>query len=441
MLRFLGLDKAIVYSFVLKTWQAFAGLIGLILITQYCSSDVQGFYYTFISLVALQSFVELGLYIVIASIASHEWAELKLGMNGQITGNPAALSRLISLGRFIFKWYAVAALIFFSLSSVGGYWLFAQSQIVNVDWKLPWFIYVAFSSVWLWCMPFLSLLEACGQVDRVAVFRFWQTFASSICSWVAIAGHHDLWALPVLVMVSVISCLYYLLVTKRTFFRPFFNSPSLDSIRWCTEIFPMQWRLALQGLMNYFSFSVFTPVMFYHYGPKVAGQMGMTQQILMAMLSIALIWVTTKAPQFGILVARREFQKLDIEWRRATQISVSLVLVGAFLFTAALVLSALLHLDPTDRLLPLLPSLFLAIATVFVAVVQCIAVYLRAHKKEILTAPGVLTGALTGLMVWKLGAAFGPVGATASYLFVTAFLALPMTVVVFRKSRHEWHIL
>lgn len=72
-IRQLGLSRAVIFSVLLKSWQAGAGLLGLFLISIYFPPEVQGYYYTFASLVALQSFVELGLYLVIVNSASHEW--------------------------------------------------------------------------------------------------------------------------------------------------------------------------------------------------------------------------------------------------------------------------------------------------------------------------------------------------------------------------------
>lgn len=439
LLRLLGFDQAIVYSLFLKLWQAFAGLIGIFLITRHFSPEVQGFYYTFASLVALQTFVELGLYLVITNTASHEWAVLQLSKDGHIEGDRAALSRLVSLGRFIFKWYAAAVLVFLVLAGVGGFWFLGQSSAPLVNWQLPWFAHVAFSSILLWCMPFLSLLEGCDQVAPVARFRFWQSFSSNLAFWVAIAIGCELWAAPVLSMVALLACIYYLLVTKQIFFKPFFSPPMSVVIAWRTEIFPMQWRLALQGLVNYFNFYMFTPVMFYYYGPTAAGQMGMSQQIIMAFLSIALIWVMTKAPKFGIFIAKRDFQTLDIEWRKAALLSISMMVCGVTILLLIQILLNDQHWDPINRLLPPLPLLLLGLGAVFAVGMQCIAVYLRAHKKEVLTGTGVSSGLLMGVMVWLIGSIYGPVGATGSYLVVMSCVAFPMALVIFRKSRHEWH--
>lgn len=439
LIRFLQLDQAVSFSLLLKLLQAIAALVGIVLISHHFSAEVQGFYYTFASLVALQSFVELGLYLVISNTASHEWSKLSISANGEIQGDRVALSRLVSLGRFVFKWYAVAAIIFCVFAGLGGYWFLGQSSSTTVDWQLPWILNIFFASLLLWCMPFFSLLEGCSQVGQVAKFKFWHTLAASIAFFGVILLGGALWAAPTMAMVSVLSGTYYLIVTKRNFFRPFFTPPASNLISWRNEILPMQWRLALQGLVNYFLFAMMTPVMFYHHGSAVAGQMGMSQQIVMAMMSVSMVWITTKNPRFGGLVANRNFLQLDHEWRNACLISFAVMVFGLMTIMALLLLFNQMQWEPYNRLLPPISFLLLAGGAIFAICIQFFAMYLRAHKKEVLTKMGLISGLLTGLLTWKFGAAYGATGAAASYFLVMCIVSFPMSLYIWKKSRDEWH--
>jgi hypothetical protein len=437
--RQLGLDRAVVFSLVLKFWQSGAGLLGLFLIGIYFPPEVQGFYYTFTSLVALQSFVELGLYLVITNLASHEWAKLRLNRDGEIEGDTHALSRLVSLGRFVFKWYAVAAIGFFLLAGVGGYWFLSNAKAPGIDWQIPWLLHIVFSSVLLWCMPFLSLLEGCDQVAVVAKFRVWQSLASSLGFWVAIVSGANLWAAPALSMLAAGFCVYYLIVSRRDFFRPFFKLPATTGMDWKLEILPMQWRLALQGVVNYFVFSLLTPVMFQYHGPVVAGQMGMSLQLVNAVQSVASIWMLTKTPRFGVLVAQRQFAKLDDEWRKATLLSVGMMLLGESILLGILFVGTEMRWDLVGRVLSPVPFVLLAFGAVFSLATQSFSLYLRAHKKEVLTPVGVVSGVLMGALVWLLGKNFGAPGASASYLLVMAGVAFPLAFLIWKRARRNWH--
>ncbi len=439
LIRRFGLNRAVVFSVLLKGWQSLSGLLGLILIGRYFAPEVQGYYYTFASLVALQSFVELGLYIVVSNVASHEWARLRVGADGHIEGDPVALSRLVSLGRFVFKWYAWAALAFFLIAGSGGYWFLERAQASAIDWRAPWILHMAFSAVLLWCMPFLSLLEGCNQFALVARFRILMAVVGSLGFWAAIVAGANLWAAPVLSAVSAIACIYYLAVTQRKFFLPFFERPTHGGMNWRRQILPMQWRLALQGVVSYLVFSLLTPVMFHYHGSVVAGQMGMTMQLVMAVQSIASIWVLTKVPRFGVLVAQGDFGRLDVEWRSATFLSVLMMVGGGALLVGSLYLLTVMQVAGVDRVLPPLAFVLLTVGALFSVGSQSLAIYLRAHKREVLMRAGLVSGVLMGFLVWQLGARYGPMGASASYMFVMSCVAFPMALHVWHVSRRDWH--
>ena len=72
--RFLGLDRAIVFTIMARGWSSLAGLVTLLLIARFLTGAEQGYYYTFGSLVALQIVFELGFSLVILQMASHERA-------------------------------------------------------------------------------------------------------------------------------------------------------------------------------------------------------------------------------------------------------------------------------------------------------------------------------------------------------------------------------
>src|SRR5688572_3707561 len=79
------IDRAVFYVLAGRVWSFASGPITLVLIASQLTPQVQGYYYTFASLVALQGFAELGLGIVIVQFASHEWAFLSLD-RGRVVG-------------------------------------------------------------------------------------------------------------------------------------------------------------------------------------------------------------------------------------------------------------------------------------------------------------------------------------------------------------------
>ncbi|MBT4899544.1 MAG: hypothetical protein HON56_10755, partial [Nitrospina sp.] len=371
LLKWLEVDRAVMFAVLSKVWSLFAAPITLLLISLYLKPEVQGLYYTFLSLVAMQSFVELGFCIVITQFASHEWAGLYLDDSGFISGDERARQRLISLGRLVFKWYACASIIFVLLVGGGGYLFLSQSPDLGISWKGPWFSLMVVAGLQLWALPFLSLLEGCNQVHTIYRFRFVQGVFISLAMWMAMSLDFGLWMAIAGVGAGLIATLYLILIVYRKFFQPFFTFKPEQEIHWKEEIWPMQWRLALGGSMGYFMVSIYTPVMFHYHGPVVAGQMGMTWQLVTALGSLAMAWVATKVPRFGILVAKKNYTELDRFFFRTSGISMGVISLGAVLLWLLVYGLNYFEHPLAQRLLSPLPFGLFIVGTVLGQIAQC----------------------------------------------------------------------
>jgi hypothetical protein len=250
--QFSGFDWGVVYGSSARIWSMFTGAITVILIATYFSPSVQGFYYTFLSLTAVQVFFELGLTQVVIQFAAHEWANLNFTATGHIEGNPAALSRLASLARFVNKWFAVASVLFFA-GIVGAGWFAFYDTKVQIAWQWPWISLCVVVAIDLSTLPLWSLLEGCNQIKSIYGLRFLRAVLNSIVAWAAISQGAGLWALPISMGISLS------IVTGVLFYRHgrFFESLLLlklsgdNVIGWRHELWPMQWRIAVTWLSGY----------------------------------------------------------------------------------------------------------------------------------------------------------------------------------------------
>ena len=439
LLKWLEVDRAVMFAVLSKVWSLFAAPITLLLISLYLKPEVQGLYYTFLSLVAMQSFVELGFCIVITQFASHEWAGLYLDDSGFISGDERARQRLISLGRLVFKWYACASIIFVLLVGGGGYLFLSQSPDLGISWKGPWFSLMVVAGLQLWALPFLSLLEGCNQVHTIYRFRFVQGVFISLAMWMAMSLDFGLWMAIAGVGAGLIATLYLILIVYRKFFQPFFTFKPEQEIHWKEEIWPMQWRLALGGSMGYFMVSIYTPVMFHYHGPVVAGQMGMTWQLVTALGSLAMAWVATKVPRFGILVAQKNYSELDRFFFRTSGISMGVISLGAVLLWLLVYGLNYFEHPLAQRLLSPLPFGLFIVGTVLGQIAQCQSAYLRAHKKEPFLLYSFVYGLLNGIVVWFLGSRFGAIGASVGYLSVMTLVSVPLGSYIWITCRRKWH--
>ena len=107
--HFLGLDRAIAYMVLARTTQILGSTGTVLLIVRFLSPVEQGYYYTLLSLVALQTVFELGFSFVILQMAAHECAHLTLHADGRVEGDPVAHARLASILQKTVRWYLVTA--------------------------------------------------------------------------------------------------------------------------------------------------------------------------------------------------------------------------------------------------------------------------------------------------------------------------------------------
>jgi O-antigen/teichoic acid export membrane protein len=433
----LGIDRAVFYTLLARGWRAIGGLISILLIAKFLTPETQGYYYTFQSLIALQVFVELGLVVVVVSVTSHEWVKLQLNEEGVIVGEPEALSRLVSFGRKLASWYAVAAVVFVLLvASAGALFLAIKGSVEG--WLAPWLLTVLFQGMLLWTVPFQALLEGCNQVVAIQRFLLWQSILANVVLWICLATGAGLWSVAALIGTQSASTIYYLGVVHRSFFLPFWHPPSGPRIDWKLEVWPMQWPLAVQGVVNYFVYSLYTPVVFYYHGAVEAGRFGMTWQVFTMLQVLGLAWIKARVPRFGMLIAQRDFAGLDMLWRHTALMAIGVFALGMGAFLLFQII--LDHFDlgfgrrllGTEMTLLLLPTGLLAMWG------QCAASYWRAHKAEPLGFSAAIPGLINGVLVWWWGSSYGPAGAIAAYLTMMVIISTPLSLYLKHKVTRDY---
>lgn len=439
LLHWAGVDRAVVFGILKRIWFLATGPVTMLLIASHFTRELQGYYYTFGSILALNVFIELGLGQVILQFASHEWSRLSLDAHGRIVGDSQALSRLVSLGRFAFKWYAVGgALVAVGLGSAG-FGFFAHAPQIGIKWMAPWFALCFLSGVNLFSLSVWSLLEGCNQVGYVYAYQFSQAILSSLVIWLAIWCGAGLWTAPITCLVGLLWGLQFLYRRYKNFLRTFRVRAAGSGVSWRNEMLPFQWRIAVSWLSGYFCFSLFTPALFRFRGPIPAGQMGMTWSMVSVLSAISATWVFAKAPHFGVLVARKEYAALERLVLRSGAVSFGMACCGAIVLEGAVYLLNILNHPLAARLLPPLPTGLFLLATVLMQISYPQSAYLRAHKKEPFLSLSVASGLLTGLCTVILGSRYGATGMGAGYLAVAALLVLPMGTIICYRCRAAWH--
>ena len=439
--RVLGLDQAIIFTVLARGWQSVAGLVTLLLIAHFLSPAEQGYYYTFGSLVALQIVFELGFSFVIQQMASHERAVLTISPDHQISGDPIAHARLASVLQKSVRWYSLAAVLMASFLIFAGLHFFAGHHAASapVHWRAPWCCVALAATLTFQIDPLLAFLEGCGFVANVARLRLAQAATGSVLAWLALISHHGLFAPAMLILGTASAGLVWLYRRRHLLLALLRHHPGEHRIRWATEVWPFQWKIALSWLSGYFIFQLFNPVLFAYQGPVAAGQMGMSLNLATALQAIAISWVNTKSAPFGALIARKQYVELDSIFFRSLRQSLAVCLTGAVLFLAGVIWINHEKMPFAHRLLSpgALALLFLAIMVNLAVFAE--ALYLRAHKQEKFLLNSLLTAALVGASTLFFGRWYGATMMIAGYLAVVVIVSLGLGTLTFLKYRRIWH--
>ena len=438
LLNWTMLDRAALFSVLGRGWGICVGPVIAFLIVKNFTPEIQGYHYTFLTILAFQYAVDLGFGTVVVQFASHEWSELHLDNNGHILGNPDALSRLVSIANISMKWYLIASLIVTFGLGFGGYLFFQNSTTIAIDWKFPWFVLCILTGINFNLIPVWGLLEGCNQVRNVYTFRFVQSVIVSLFICGAILFGANLWTTSVSFGTSLI--LSFIFFRKKYWY--FLNTlllgrPSGAHINWRVHMMPMQWRFAISAFTGLFMTSIFTPVMFKYQGAIIAGKMGMTWSLI-GILGIASAFIIPKTPQFGMLVAQKKYIELDqLFWKLTKIVFLSTSLLGLAIYISILMLNIYNISIATRLLLPLPTGLFL-IAQVIMMSSMPASMYMRAHKKEPIMPLHVFGAVLNLLLVWLFGKYYSAVGMALAYLLVM-LIVIPLLFLIWYRCRNKWH--
>ena len=434
------IERATLYAMANRLWGSASGLLTAVLVAAFFTPELQGYYFTFLSLLTLQTFVDLGFGELLQQFISHEWAK---AASADPDERERSLSRLAGLLRFSLRWYGGVALLICAALGIAGSVYFRAFPHTSVggalSWELAWWIAVAVTALSVLLTPWFSLLEGANRVEKVHGVRLSQGIASRLAGFLAIAFGAGLFTVAVTRIVSFLVGVSGLGRDALGLARRLWSHPEEgNAVSYQRELWPLQWKFALSWLSGYLLYSLFTPVLFAFHGPELAGRMGMTAAAATAISSAAFAVMATKVPRLAILAAERDYPGMDALFRRATISSVLVSAAGALLFLSLLALSGQLGLEISKRFLPILEtSLFLS-ALVLQQIRFAMGSYLRAHKAEPFALLSVFEGLGAVPLLTLLGRDFGALGMILGFLGLTTVTLVP-AFRIFQRCRRRWH--
>jgi hypothetical protein len=437
--HFLGVDKAVFYSVLLRVFSTAGGLVTIPLILTRLNPTEQGYYYTFGSILALQVFLEMGFGAVAVQMMAHEAAHLTIDLRTGVTGPQDNLDRFSATFQFIRKWYAALSILVGVLLLPAGFLFFSSSkQDASVHWMGPWVILVLSTAGDLFVRSLDSTIEGMGFVAESIRVNLWSAAIRIILSILGLLVGLRLYAVPVAAAIALVINRAMVWKLLHVVSRGTLKHGQGIRIDWKRDVFPFQWRIALSWVSGWFIFSAMMPVVFREFGPIEAGRFGLAMSLSGFINTFAVNWTSTKAAIWGQMASRKEWKAMDDLFKRVTLQAVGMALLGSIL---AVILVP--HLGewiprfagrvPDWRVLALL-----CIATVMNQVVFAEAFYLRAHKREPFLVISVIAAIVMSLGVW-LYPHKSVFSITIMYAVLTMVGGLIPGSLIFIYLRSRWH--
>jgi len=432
-----NITRDVMFTLINSLWKIISGPAMLIFIPLFITPQIQGFWYTFSSLAALTVFADLGFTTIVTQFSAHEYAHLKFNTDTRLfEGEELAIKRIGSLLRFVIKWaLSVSAVGFPIILSVG--FLMFSGKGNDVNWAIPWGIYVLSSGLSFTTGSILSFFEGCSQIAAIEKNKFTSAVASTLLTLSFLYFHFGLYSLAFTSIIAATLNITLLYLRFGKLIRQMLSASKGFVVNWRKDFLQLIWKYAISWSSGYFIFQIYTPLMFQFHGSVEAGKVGISIALVTAAFSISNVWMYVANPQLNMLASLKDWANMDKLLLKSIILSVgTFALGGIFILLVMYFYSG--SISALKRFLGIVPMSILLAAWIIQIVINGLAMYLRAHKKEPMVVISVLLAiyiAITTLFITKYMA--------PQYLFLgflTAVLwGLPVTVWIFLKKRKEWH--
>lgn len=431
-----GIQTAGLINLAGKVTQIPCRLGSLLLVGTFLTENQQGFYFTIISLIALQQFFELSLNIVIVNTTSHFWPKLRIKASGHLEGASEQLGSLQKLCRFLLYWYCFAGILFVAIVGYGGYLFLSQQTVDDVTWQAPWFFIVFLVGLSLPITGFANVLEGAHQLKAVYIAQFFQTILALVFVATLLTLSLNIWAACSFALAQLITNTV-LIIKYRKFFSIILHDTIKSNFHWKTDVFPWHWKVGLQSLVGYFSNQLITPALFIFHGPILAGQFGMSWQIILGIQQISFAIFQSQIPKFGSLASQKLFKELDRLAINASLLATTMTALGIASAGSIFYLLVLLEMEIANRILPLPLFLLLLAALLPMVWTHCIILYVRAQRQEPFLVQNVINSILLGGGNYLLAQFYDVESVILGYNLIFYCIVLPWALFTLKRVNRE----
>lgn len=418
-----------------RLWQAGGGLVTAVMITKLLTPEVQGWYYSFLSIAATHTLFDLGLSVVLTQFSAHSTAK-KRTSDTRLQSSEAdyfhalvyrSVRNYLFLGSLFFVTILIAGLIFFN---------HATNQ--PHEWKWAWVTLIVSIAINLSTLPFLAIVEGQGSISETYSVRLAQNCLGSLLCWTLLFSGAGLWATVATPFMTAIIQPIWLVSRHKDLLRMALRKAT-RRLTWFAEIWPLQWRVGASWLSGYLLTQIYTPLLFATKGASEAGQMGLSITIANMLALIAFSGVARSVPNMAHAAATNDWKEMDQLFYKGILLSASFYIIGAT--TGLLALKAPILHPFAERILPLPICALLFIAIFANQLCGALSAHLRSYRQEPLVWLNITASILTivGSLIFVKG--YGSTGIVITLLIVQVCFALPVSTTLWRGFHRKWRAL
>ena len=430
-------DKAVLYGISNKIWIFISSAVTAPIIIIYFTPTTQGFYYTFIGILGVQSLFELGLGQLLQQFFSHEWVKIKHIPGKGFDGDKDSILKLSSIKHFTIYWFSVLSVFLFFTLSIGGYFFMKRTTDIPISfWLTPWIVISLLKSIQIFLSPGLIFLEGINEVENVSKFRFLQSLQERIASWIVILIGGKLWVFSATSGINILALLTFFNMKYRSILKDLVRFKSVKNGIWKKDIFPLQWKYAISSLSGYLNFSFIVPLVFWFFGPITAGQMGISWAIITMFWNLSITLISTKIPTLAMYAASNDYKKFNKLMLNSSFVSTFLLVITTIFLLLGILIMELFYPKISSRFLPLTPFIFLSLSIIPHHLKYAMTSYMRSIKQEPFWKISILESILI-IIILPLSCEYaGIVGLSISFFGIISLIT-GLTFLKFNKIKNE----
>ncbi len=434
-----AVDSIVLSSGLARLVGTVTGPVTAVLILRFLSLEEQGYWYTFLGLIVMVSYAELGMGQVIMQFAAYEWGALK---DGGGTAESHNWFRLKSIFRTTLLFGLLTATAELALAVTVGYLVLSGRANVGteVHWLGPWLFLAVVAPLNITLAFLNSFLEGCQMIVASNLRRSAQSLAQVLTVFAVFSLGGKLWALGVGQLASFLFGIIVIGLTQGLFVKQMLDGfRSNTQVSWRREIWPLQWRYAAGWATGPLTQGLFNPLIFALAGPEAAGRFGFTFSIVGVLSAYSQMWTASRAAVFTRLNAGKRWVELKSLFERSVKhsivtyaVAVAALLVGLYIVNSRYPSVAARLLDPLSTLLLVAGSGF-ALLTFFITY------FVRSFKEEPFVRMAWINAAVVVTLLPAGILLFHARGASVAYL-VSQSMVFPVAWRIYTRYRNRMRL-